>query len=79
MDPLMAGRLILGAGTVLGVVGLISRKPWLWSAWPVACIVIAMMNEAVLRGRASGVEASGTTKRAGGGDARPFRSAADRS
>mgnify|MGYP001149504431 CR=1 FL=1 len=79
MIGLRTGRLLLGMGTALGIFGLMTRNPWLWSAWPIACIAIAVMNEAVLRRRASGVEASGTTGRPGGDEARPFRSAADRS
>ncbi len=79
VNGMRIGRTILGVGTAMGAFGLITRNPWLWSAWPIACIAIAVINEAVLRRRASGVEANGTTGRPGGDEARPFRSAADRS
>jgi len=42
-------RLILGVGMALGTFGLITRDPWLWSAWPIAGIAVAWMNQAILR------------------------------
>ena len=43
------GRLILGMGTALGVFGLVTRNPWLWTAWPIVCIAVSGMDRAILR------------------------------